>query len=148
MKPGTLHRICAHPVAFAWSFLAVGINAIIFTNLAREYTWSVLLINPATVFWLTLLCAIIALICLIPAAMIYMPVAAVCARYNGAPFRLGDQVRVLAGKHRGKVATVDEISRGQGGWPLVRLALGEEYRPAFRDLFEECKLLRISHRPV
>ncbi len=66
-----------------------------------------------------------------------------CSRYNGAPFRVGDRVRILAGPRKGAVAEVYETPVGQGGWKLVRLDLGPERRATYGDLFEQYSVLRM-----
>jgi hypothetical protein len=62
----------------------------------------------------------------------WMVVGSVVSRIQGAPFRKGDTVCVLSGKHKGKVTTVYEVweCRGQ-----VRVDLGEELKKAVEDVF-------------
>ena len=57
---------------------------------------------------------------------------------NGGPFKVGDRVYIIAGRHKGKVARV--YSMWQGG--TVRLELGDEAKETFKDIFGGNELLR------
>lgn len=60
-------------------------------------------------------------------------------RFNGAPFRSGDLVRILSGRHRGVVTTVYEE------WPerdQVRVDLGEQAKRDVQDVFSCVELIR------
>jgi hypothetical protein len=61
------------------------------------------------------------------------------ARVNGAPFRKGDAVRILCGRHRGTVAEVYEVwlERGQ-----IRVDLGDAARKEVKDVFYLTDVLR------
>lgn len=58
---------------------------------------------------------------------------------NGAPYQPGDQVRLLSGRHRGRVVTVYEVwsERGQ-----VRVDLGDVERSAVKDVFGHVEVCR------
>jgi len=73
-------------------------------------------------------------------------VRVICSRYNGAPLKVGDQVIILSGPDKGKLAEVYEITVGQGKWELARLDLGQERQEKFRDIFEEYSLLKIKDK--
>jgi hypothetical protein len=68
----------------------------------------------------------------------------VCGWFNGAPFKTGDSVVILAGPLRDTTAEVEEITKGQGGWDVVWLALGPERRKRFSNIFEEYSLMKIN----
>ena len=70
----------------------------------------------------------------------------ICSKYNGAPLKVGDQVIILSGTDRGKLAEVYEITIGQGKWELARLDLGRERSEKFRDIFEVYSLLKIKSK--
>ncbi len=146
MKPGVIHILCAYPIAIVWTLVAGGVNALVLTNLAQEFTWSALLLDVGMAARLSLLCTIVTIFCLIPAAVVYPIIAALCRKVNGGPYRRGDQVLVLAGKYRGVTAEVHKIMAGQGGQPLAELDLHEEHGGTFQALFEEYALLRMSPR--
>jgi len=57
---------------------------------------------------------------------------------NGAPFRIGDRVRILVGPHRGRVTRVYSTWQGD----TVRVELGEEAKAGFTDIFGPHKLVR------
>lgn len=59
---------------------------------------------------------------------------------NGFPYAIGDEVQILAGKHRGRRGRVYEL--GQFGRPRVRL--GEEAARDFGDLFEPTEVARVA----
>lgn len=65
------------------------------------------------------------------------------ARLNGAPFQVGDPVRILVGPCRGRVVRVLASVDGRG---MVTVYLGETVggkRKRRRDTFEETQLLRV-----
>ena len=59
---------------------------------------------------------------------------------NGAPFRVGDQVRILKGRESGRVTSV--YSLWQGG--TVRVEIGEGARIAFRDIYAPHEVQLVS----
>ncbi|HKS23326.1 MAG TPA: hypothetical protein VJZ76_11040 [Thermoanaerobaculia bacterium] len=61
------------------------------------------------------------------------------ARINGAPFRKGDTVRILRGRHRGTVAEVYEVWHERGQF---RVDLGEAARKEVKDVFTATDVLR------
>lgn len=60
-----------------------------------------------------------------------------CAK-NGAPFRVGDHVRILAGRHK------DRVVRVYSDWKddSVRVELGADEKEKFKDIFSAIQLLR------
>jgi hypothetical protein len=65
-----------------------------------------------------------------------------CAR-NGAPFLVGDYVRILAGRHK------DRVVRVYSAWEhdSVRVELGEREREKLQDIFSSIELLRENVEP-
>ena len=59
---------------------------------------------------------------------------------NGGPFKVGDTVYIIAGKHKGKVTKV--YSQWQGS--SVRLEIGEKEKETFKDIFGSVCLLRVN----
>jgi len=57
---------------------------------------------------------------------------------NGAPFRVGDNVQILVGRHKGRVARVYDDWRDE----CVRVELGEKEKENFSDIFSDIQLLR------
>lgn len=57
---------------------------------------------------------------------------------NGAPFKEGDVVQILAGPHRGSVTTVYSCWQGDS----VRVRLGPKEEEEFKDVFQPTQLLR------
>lgn len=60
-----------------------------------------------------------------------------CAK-NGAPFHVGDHVRILVGRHK------DRVVRVYSEWKddSVRVELGEKEKDKFEDIFDSLQLLR------
>lgn len=147
--PSWLNRVCAHPYIISWVIGSIGL-------------WIPLTIqfHAAGVFgYLTMEWTTIPLVLLCYAATSGLGffagglsmarlVLAVCRRLNGAPHEAGERVTVLSGPHAGKVSTIYEIAKGQGGQPVPRVDLGEEARHKCQDVFEEYSLLRMSSRPA
>lgn len=64
---------------------------------------------------------------------------------NGAPYQVGDSVRILCGQHSGQTARVYELwlERGQ-----ARLELGEEEKQKVNDVYsltEDCRVTTPTH---
>ena len=57
---------------------------------------------------------------------------------NGGPFRKGDKVYIIAGRHKGEIREV--YSCGQG--LTVRLMIGEEERETFEDIYQSFSLMK------
>jgi hypothetical protein len=57
---------------------------------------------------------------------------------NGAPFHVGDQVRILAGRYKGRVARVYSPWKDDS----VRVELGEKEKEKFHDIFSSIQLIK------
>jgi hypothetical protein len=132
----------AAPIWFA--FVVAGI-------LARVY-------QPITDIWNLPRVAFFAIVAWLLAVLVALVVASFLAgifwpilrpRYrarcikNGAPFRVGDQVQILVGRHRGRVATVSSGWRDDG----VRVELGEREKEDFEDIYDPIQLVREDVEP-
>ena len=62
---------------------------------------------------------------------------------NGAPFRVGDRVRILAGRHKDRVVRVYSDWR----YDSVRVELGEMEKEKFTDIFSSLQLAREDVEP-
>ena len=77
---------------------------------------------------------------LIFGSVLVYPVYALQARLNGAPFAVGDRVRVISRRERGRISQV--YSAWQGN--TVRIDLGEEAREKFDDIFGWHQIERVA----
>jgi hypothetical protein len=77
---------------------------------------------------------------LILSALFLLPVYRHQARLNGAPFKVGDSVRVLSGRAKGSTAQI--YSTWQGG--TFRVDLGAAAKEHFADIFGAHQLERVS----
>jgi len=145
MRPTTLNKVCARPVAVSWFLGACGLDATIVVLLSKEVS-----VSSITSDWRASLFLVLALI---PGTLLgyfagmftcWPFVRPICSRFNGAPFRVGDQVMILSGPLSGGSAEVEDITPGQGGWGVVWLDLGPERRRRFSNIFEQYSLLKIS----
>jgi len=145
MKPGMLNRICAYPVIISWVIGALVLDAIILIPLFKGLSLSAFLTDRHVVLYL--------LAALIPSSLLgyflgmftcWPLIRIFCSRYNGAPLQLNDRVMILSGAQKGTIAEVYEITRGQGGWELARLDLGQERKGQFTDIFEEYALFKMK----
>jgi hypothetical protein len=57
---------------------------------------------------------------------------------NGAPFRVGDYVQILAGRHKGRVVRVYSEWRDDS----VRVELGNKEAEKFKDIFDALQVVR------
>lgn len=60
---------------------------------------------------------------------------------NGAPFHVGDSVRLLIGPHAGRMVNVCQVWDGRGA---VRVELGEQAREQLDDVYSELEVCRES----
>ena len=142
MKPEPLQLFFAHDwLLVAWVF-GFGIA---FALLGVDvFGWPRPLLSWLTVTWTSGICAFAVtgvLFGYISAMVVLGPLYEVRARVNGAPFRVGDEVQILIGEHRGTVAKVYEVwaERRQ-----VRAELGELARKDVRDVFGETSVMRVA----
>ena len=147
--PNALNKICAHPVAVSWVLGACALNAAVFGSICHGVSLSAVVFDWQTILllvWIfiptTLLGYFLALFTCLP--MLFM---VICRRYNGAPFKAGDQVMILSGPQKGKIARVYEMTVGQAGQKLARVDLGQGYQNNFTDIFEEYALFKIKSDP-
>jgi hypothetical protein len=63
---------------------------------------------------------------------------------NGAPYRVGENVRVLVGRQRGRVAPVYEVCAERD---RVRVDLGREARERAEDVFSYSEVCRTPDTP-
>ncbi len=147
MKANLVHHVCAHPVLICWAFGALVLNGIVLTagapgerltDIATDATgWSFLVLavvgTTGLGFYLGMFTS-------------WPWVRALCGRINGAPFHAGDRVLILTGPLRTSAASVEDITKGQGGQDVIWLDLGPERGRRSGNLFEEYSLLRLEPR--
>jgi hypothetical protein len=63
------------------------------------------------------------------------------AKVNGAPFRIGDTVRVLRGRYRDQIGTVYAVWRERG---QLRVDLGKPAKDRLEDVFWQTEVLRVD----
>jgi hypothetical protein len=149
MTAPALHRICAHPTLICWAIGASVLNGIVLTTGSEDGR----LIDIATdlVGWSLLILALVGSTGLGLYLGIFTCgpwVRAVCRRFNGAPFLTGDRVIILVGPLRGSAASVEDITKGQGGQDVIWLDLGPERGRRSDNLCEEYSLLKIPFSPT
>jgi len=71
------------------------------------------------------------------------PLSAFIVLLNGGPFKVGDRVQIIAGKHAGIITTVREIGWGNGSGTVLRVNLGEEAEKALTDEFRPHAVMRV-----
>ena len=143
MTPRAFNKICAHPVAASWVLGACALDGVIIVLLSKEVTLSAIISDWRAALFLA--------VGLIPATLLgyfvgmftcWPFIRPICARFNGAPFKVGDHVMILSGPLKGGAAKVEDITGSQGGWDVVWLDLGPERRKNFSKIFEEYSLLK------
>ncbi|MBA4146915.1 MAG: hypothetical protein H0X66_02285 [Verrucomicrobia bacterium] len=69
---------------------------------------------------------------------LFRPLYEARCRKNGAPFHVGDRVRILVGRNK------DRVTRVYSDWrdDCVRVELGEEEKEEFKDIFSIIQLVR------
>jgi hypothetical protein len=145
MIPSALNKICAYPVIVSWILGACVLNAAIVVGLSQEASLSAIVSDRQSMLLLAFAFVPVTLLGYVLGMFTCWPfVRIICSRCNGAPLKSGDQVMILTGAQKRNVATVYEITVGQGGWELARLDLGQERKEKFSDIFEEYSLLKIK----
>ncbi|GEP43810.1 hypothetical protein BGE01nite_31010 [Brevifollis gellanilyticus] len=59
---------------------------------------------------------------------------------NGGPFKVGDQVQIINGHHRGTVTRIYALWQGN----TFRVELGLEAKAAFKDIFTQLQVMRVN----
>jgi len=144
IKPGLLNKICARPSIICWVIGACLVDAAVIVSF-KDVSFSSMVVDWWMMIWM--------LAALIPASLLgylvgmmlcWVWLRPICCRYNSGPLKEGDRVMILVGPLKGTVAEVYEMTKGQGGWDLARVAIGQEGRKKGSDIFNEYSLLKIS----
>jgi len=145
MVPSVLNKVCAHPMVVTWVLGACALHGVIYVSVWREVPVSALVSDWQAILLLVLAIIAATLLGFFVGMFTCWPlVRIICSRYNAAPLQAGDQVMILSGPEKGKIAEVYEITKGQGGWNLAKLDLGQERAERFRDIFEEYSLFKLK----
>jgi hypothetical protein len=139
-----LNSVCARPALICWIVGACVLDVLVLTVPSN----GVRLINIVSDWqgWMLLIlavCGATGLGFFLGMFTCWPWVRALCGRLNGAPFKPGDRVLILAGPLRGTAAQVEDITKGQGGQDVVWLDLGPERRKKFSNIFEEYALFKM-----
>jgi hypothetical protein len=81
---------------------------------------------------------------IIPGLLLLGPLYYIQGLRNGAPYRVGDHVRVLACRHRGRVVRVYDLWKERN---QVRVELGDEERERVTDVFSYFEVCRQPNPP-
>jgi hypothetical protein len=139
-----LNIVCAQTQIISWGFGAAVLDIAIIYLVTNEVSELAVLSRPEVMLPLVIALIPGTLLGYFVGMFISWPITrAVCSRFNGAPFRIGDAVLILSGPLKGTVAEVYETPVGQGGWNLLRLEIGPKNRKEYSDIFEEYSVLRI-----
>jgi len=71
------------------------------------------------------------------------PLAAFIVLLNGGPFKVGDRVQIIGGKHEGTITTVRELGLGNGGGVVLWVKLGEDAEKEYTDAFRPWQVMRV-----
>ena len=142
-----IHKVCAYPMVLSW---IIG-TLLIWIPLSRVFAANGVFAAIPKDFSISLLLVVIYVVTsglgfFVGAVLVIWFVFPVCRRVNGAPHEKGERVLILTGKHSGTSTSIYEISKGQGGQPVLRVDLGDEVKEMFGDFYEEESLLRLSPR--
>lgn len=145
MPTRVLNRICARPMLICWAVGALVVNGIIFA--APSAGGRLITVATDLQGWALLILAVIAATGLgffLGMFTCWPWVRRFCSRFNGAPYRPGDRVVILAGPLRGMASQVEDVTTGQGGQDVVWLDLGPERGKGFGNIFEEYSVMKIE----
>lgn len=144
IKRHWLHQCCAYPTTICWIIGTIILWLFLTVKLSEHHVFGHCLSQWA-ISWRLAVCyaAISGLGFFAGTFGLGWIVTPFCERMNGAPHNVGEKVLILAGRFKGKVSTIREISTGQGGWPVLHVELGEDARDKYEDLFGSEALLRL-----
>ena len=75
------------------------------------------------------------------AGVFVAPINRIQARLNGAPFKPGDRVLILAGRYRGRIGRVYSEWQGE----TIRVDVGDEASKTFDDVFGQYQVERVAN---
>lgn len=75
----------------------------------------------------------------IPGPLILGPIFHLGAKLNGAPYQVGDPVRILVGPHRNRLTRIYEVWKERR---QVRVELDQQARESVKDVFEFTQVCR------
>ena len=146
MTPNVLNRVCARPVLICWIVGALISDVIMLTVPSDGVRLISVASDPRGC--LVLILAVIGATGLglyVGMFTCWFWIRPLCCQLNGAPFKIGDRALIMAGRLRGTVAEVEDITQGQGGQDVVWLDLGPERGKKFSNIFEEFSLMKIKN---
>jgi len=127
MRPSALNRICAHPMIVSWVCGASVLNTTVIVLLLNDVSLSSVFADWPTALSTLIVLTLTSMLGFFLGMFTCWPlIRRACCRFNGAPLKIGDQVMILSGPHKGEMTDVYAITIGQGGWNLARLKLGQE----------------------
>lgn len=130
MKPAFHHYLLAHTATFSIIVGVVGALGLLLFTLHEE---GALMGQWPLVGWIMLAAIPVAGIgCIVGMVFIWMMLSGIAAWIQGWPFSEGDEVVILAGKNRGRVAKVYEVWEPRG---QVRLELGDAAKKSVTDVY-------------
>lgn len=139
-----MNRLWAHPLHMTCILGALGLNVLVFTGMPEVVTLAVIFADVRMLLLaLTGALAMGGVGAILAMMLVWPVIRKVCCRLNGAPFKPGDEVRVLTGTHQGQTARVIEVTQGQGGWDLLELDLERTKADSNPTLFNEYQLLKL-----
>jgi hypothetical protein len=146
MNPGPLQYFVAKGWPSRIWGVAVGIAGVVLAVVACEPSrsafqdWRYCLLFVVAV----LVAPVLSFFVSLPLAVIFVsPIYSLAARMNGAPFRIGDSVRILSGPYRDRIARVYEIWEPRD---QVRLDLDADARKKVTDVFSYTQVCReVAH---
>jgi hypothetical protein len=130
MKAARYHYFIAHTSTFS---MIVGVIAAISILLLALYGEGALVADYGVWLWILLATIPAGLIGLVLGVIfIWGSLSHVAARIQGWPFKVGEEVVILLGKHKNSVTRIYEIwdERGQ-----VRVDLGKELKESINDVY-------------
>ncbi|QDV72063.1 hypothetical protein [Botrimarina mediterranea] len=142
-QPAFYRYFLAHSWLLSGCAGAALATVILFWGMHKE---GIVLAGAPVFLWVILAAAPASLAGFVAGAFfLWMPIGNLAAWLQGWPFNDGEEVVVLSGKYKGTVAQVYESDvwkeRGQ-----VRLALGEEAKKSFTDIFCAVQVTRTSSK--
>jgi hypothetical protein len=141
MKAAPHHYLVAYTSPFS---MALGVIAAITLLILGLLDEGALVADFGVLVWIVLAAIPAALIGLILGVIfIWGFLSHIAALFQGWPFKVGEEVVILTGKHKNTVAQIYEIWKERG---QVRVDLGEELKESVKDVFGAVEVCRNKKR--
>lgn len=139
------HKACAHPYVISWVIGTLALWILLSWNLFRSVSYAAVFEHWTAVPLLIISYAATAGFGMFVGVIgVSWAVVPRCRRFNGAPYKVEQRVKILSGPQAGTEALIVNISRGQGGEPVLSVVVDTPPDSPPKQLYlEDYSVLRL-----